>query len=321
MDTEEVFDNELWLIVTFFAQRRERFITWWMSLSEHAKRAELLEIGVSTPLVSVVSSSVLKCFEHYGQSANSLIRPPAADGILLVPPPDCAAIDQVDGLCSIVAALIEKYQVVKSDEGAQVLVHAASVAATSNLNQQRASDFEALPTLLPRYGVGDAFVAAIYHGTAARGPRAAGEQDQIAKVHERMNRHFGWMDPGPGKHAEECRSPTVAMTRGARLAAAKAIAVILKIVPPGVTAAASGDIVWPAGASQPTGQRLVDLAKCFQVLGLCVTNLDTCVLPKEAYSAQVHVAFQVVEAARTSKNGAVAAAVHAPTLGLFAGEG
>ena len=286
---EHVPDHNLWLISTFYAQRGDDFEDWWRRQGILRQRGRVEELGVPSELSGLVASNLPGVMAHYAGATDSLGEPPAADGKVSgvrVPKGDVGEL--LGGLVNLTAALIESYQDEIGVEFAQILVPAAEVAAASADHEARAAAYPDLKDLCRRYNVGPADIEAEGRDQGpggdggSRGGGGGGgvcEVDYESQVRARIARSATWMQPGPGKHVEWCRSPSVSLTVGSRRAACAAVAVVRKIMPPGMATSPSGDPVWPDGSGPPTGRRVVDLAKCLGVMGSALITMDNMVLP------------------------------------------
>jgi len=229
-ELEDVPDHDLWLIVTFWAQRSAQFEAWWRALGATKQRRKVADIGVPQQLTSVVASSVCACLAHYSDQVDALRTPPARDGTVKVKPPGGDVGEEVGVLASLLAALVEDYQVSNATDYAQILLPAEDVPARHvELMAQFHHQLRELGVLRRRHGVSDAEVNEIFVGPSNEEMQGPSTGDYTANVMRKVKRAPSWMDPGPGKHVEACRSPSFSITVGARKVAAAATAVILKL--------------------------------------------------------------------------------------------
>lgn len=251
-ELEDVPDHDLWLIVTFWAQRSTQFEAWWRALGATKQRRKLADIGVPQQLTSVVASSVCSCLAHYSDHVDALRTPPARDGTVQVKPPGGDVGEEVDGLASLLAALVEDYQVSNATDYAQVLVSAEEVPSRHvELMGQFHNQLRELGVMRRRHGVSDAEVNLIYVGPSNDEMQAPATGDYTANVLRKTKRALNWMDPGPGKHVEACRSPSFSITVGARRVAAAATAILLKLTQGMVLLAGHNGIVGNSTPSLP----------------------------------------------------------------------
>jgi hypothetical protein len=223
----------------------------------------------------------------------------------------------VGGLVPLLAALAENYQVVTGDEAAQVLLSAEDVIEHHKYNCERASAAKDLTPLQRRYGVTDAEVAAVHDDhRSAPPPDGDSTMGYAASVAEKIQRSHSWMDPGPGKHVEACRSPSFSITVGARRAVATAVAIILKVAARGKTTTA-GEVVWQNGL--PDTRTLADCAKAFYVIADSLVTMDNMILPPKFGDPGVLIIFETIESTRAEGNPTLRNAVPSWQWGLVAG--
>jgi hypothetical protein len=320
---EIVPDHDLWLIAVFYAQLSSEFEVWWNQLSSTRKIELLIQVGCPSSFATDIAGVVIACLKHYGSSAAfALFAPPTRTGeIKISSPPE---LSDCQGFASLIAALIELYMENTGKVVAQVLIPAE---ANRKVASWTATMEAQVDTLRRQCGVSAADIAAAtaFDRGQRRGGGSSGSAsspgDYSKDLQKRTARSPSWMDPGPSKHVENCRSPSFSLVVGCHRVAIVALAVISKLVPEGSTVETKNSArVWPKGVKAPGTKELVVMAKAFGILGDCFATMDNNVLPNVRNMEQVVIGYELVENSRTiDRNEAVANAASPLQTGIAAG--